>query len=222
MAQLLSFREAVEAVAACLDDDDLYRRYSWVYASEDVALRDALFFLSTDEDEEEEPVEDARGREMPAFAVEHKLVHYLEAATFADVLTVQKRQHSLSSLEDFAKALKHYHEEDAFLDLGGFVSGECASNAPIHGISRELFPEYDLQLVECPAQRVSDAARATAALLKINVGEALARCRQLPVSLGTRITGRQREQIEARFAELSLPLKRTTHRALAWLPPDRD
>lgn len=220
MPQLLTFREAIEALAACLDDDDLYRRYSWVYASEDIPLLDARFHLSTDADEEEDPVEDAVGREMPAFAVEHELLHYLEAATFVDVLTVQKGQQPLSSLEDFARALKHYHEEDAFLDLGGFASGQSASNPPVAGISREFYPEYDLQLVDCPAERVGDAARATAALLEINVGEALARCRQLPLSLGMRITGRRREEIEARFAALAPPLKRTTHRSLAWLPPD--
>lgn len=221
MPHLLSFCEAVETLAACLDDDDMYRRFSWVYASEDVPLHDAQFYLSSDEDECEDSVEDALGREMPAFAVANKLVHYLEAATFVSVLTVQKEQQPMSSLDDFAKALKHYHEEDAFLDHGHFASDDGTAKAPvIAGISRELFAEYDLQLVECPAHRVGDAARATAALLKINVGDALARCRQLPVSLGMRIGGREREQIEARFAALSLPLKRTTHRSLTWLPPD--
>lgn len=223
MPQLLSFCEAVETLAACIDDDDMYRRFSWVYASEDIPLHDARFYLSNDDDECEDPVEDALGREMPAFAVDHKLVHYLEAATFVSVLTVQKEQQPLSSLEDFAKALKHYHEQDAFLDLGHFASDDWSAKAPvIAGVSRELFAEYDLQLVDCAAHRVGDAARATAALLKINVGDALARCRRLPMSLGMRIGGREREQIEARFAALSLPLKRTTHRSLAWLPPEGD
>lgn len=223
MPQLLNFREAVEALAACLDDDDMYRRFSWVYASEDVPLHAARFYLSSDEDECEEPMADALGREMPAFAVANNLVHYLEAATFVSVLSVQKEQQPLSSLDDFAKALKHYHEEDAFLDLGHFASDDGSTKAPIiAGISRELFAEYDLELADCPAHRVGDAARPTAAVLKINVGDALARCRQLPMSLGMRIGGRDREQIEARFAALSLPLKRTTHRSLAWLPPDGD
>lgn len=218
MPRLLSLREAVETLADCLDDEDMYRRFSWVYASEDLPLHEARFYLSSDE-EEEDPVEDELGREMPEFAVAHKLTHYLEAATFVSVLTVQKEQQPLSSLDDFAKALTHYHEEDAFLDLGHFASADGSAKAPVvAGISRELFAEYDLSLDDCPADRVGDAARATAAVRKINVGAALALCRQLPVSLGTRIGGREREQIEERFSALSLPLKRTTHRSLAWLP----
>ncbi|MGJ7526688.1 DUF7716 domain-containing protein [Variovorax sp. GB1P17] len=223
MPQLLNLREAIDALAACHDDSDLYDRYTWVYASDDGPLRDARFYLSCDADEdeeEEETITDESGEDMPAFAVTHGLRHYLEAATFADVLTVQKQQQPLSVVEDYAVALTHYHEQDAFLDLGGFYSGECASNAPLPGISRELFAEYDLQLVACPAEHVGEAARATAALQQISVAQALALCRQLPLSLGVRVTGRERDRIEARFAALSLPLKRTTHRSLAWLPPE--
>jgi hypothetical protein len=223
MPRLLSLQQAVEALAACLDDDDVYRRYSWVYASEDVALLEASFYLSCDADEQDEQVTDALGREMPAFAVDHALAHYLEAATFVDVLTVQKEQKPLSSLEDFAKALTHYHAQDAFLDLGHFASGERTSMVPVvEGISTGFFAEYDLQLAHCPAQRVGDAARTTAAVRKINAAQALAFCRQLPVSLATRIGGREREQIEELFLALSLPLERTTHRSLAWLPPGED
>lgn len=218
--RLLNLREAIEALAACLDDSDLYDRYAWVYASDDDSLQDARFYLSCNADEEDDSTADEQGDDMPAFAVANGLRHYLEAATFADVLMVQKQQQPLSTLDDFATALAHYHEQDAFLDRGGFYSGECASNAPLPGISRELFAEYDLQLAACPAERVVDAGRATAALLEVNVAEALALCRQLPLSLGSRIGGRERERIEERFAALSLPLKRTTHRSLAWLPPD--
>lgn len=219
MALILTLREAIEALAACRDDSDVYARYSWVYASDAGSLLDAHFYLSCDE-EEQDAVEDALGREMPAFAVEHGLVHYLEAATFVDVLTVQKQQRPRSSLEDFAAALVHYHERDAFLDLGSFASGECTSEAPVAGISREFFAEYDLQLAACPAERVGEAARATAALLEINVAEALARCRRLPLPLGTRVDGRRQERIEERFNALSLSLVRTTHRSLAWQPAE--
>lgn len=220
MPRLLSLREAIEALAACHDDSDLHDRYVWVYASDDGPLRDARFYLSSHADEEEEPVADELDQDMPAFAVTHGLQHYLEAATFADVLTVQKRQQPLSGLEDYAVALAHYHDQDAFLDLGGFYSGECASNAPLPGISRELFAEYDLQLVACPAEHLGKAARAAAALLRINVAQALALCRQLPLSLGVRVTGSERDKIEECFAALSLPLKRTPHWSLAWLPPE--
>ncbi|QNK67962.1 hypothetical protein [Variovorax sp. PAMC26660] len=218
MQRLLSLREAIEALASSHDDSDLYDRYAWVYASDDGPLRDARFYLSCNADEEE-AITDELGEDMPAFAVTHRLRHYLEAATFADVLLVQKQQQPLSALEDYAVALAHYHDQDAFLDRGGFYSGECAANAPLPGISRELFAEYDLQLVTCLAEHVGEAARATAALRQINVAQALALCRQLPLSLGVRVTGRERDRIEERFAALSLPLKRTTHRSLAWLPP---
>lgn len=220
MSRLMNLREAIEALAACVDDTNLYERFSWVYARDSGELIDNRFFLSCNADEEEDPVEAEHGGEMPAYAAEHGLRHYLEAATFADVLSVQKTQRPLSTLEEFAAALKHYHEQDAFLDLGQFASGECAGNEPQAGISRELYAEYDLRLAECPPERVGEAARASAALLQINVAQALARCRQLPMSLGMRVDGRARDRIEAKFADLSLPLERTTHRSLAWLPPE--
>jgi hypothetical protein len=155
------------------------------------------------------------GEEHPAFAVEHGLVNYLEAATFADVLSVQKRLQPLSRLEDYAVALEHYAEQDAFLDPGKFCSGGDEPE-PLPGISRDLYAEYNLQLITCPADRIAVAARATAELLQIGVADALARCRRLPLVLGERIGARERNRIEARFAGISLPLQRTAHVSLAW------
>ncbi len=214
MRKRLSLRDAIETIAACHDDGDVWDRYCWVYVTDDVPLVDTKIHLSTREDEDD-PAIDEDGEEHPAFAMAHGLVSYLEAATFADVLSVQKRQQPLSRLEDYAAALEHYAEQDAFLDRGEFYSG---GNEPdlTPGLSRDLYAEYDLQLTACPAHRLLAAAKATADLLGINAAEALNRCRQLPLVLGERVDARERDRIEARFADIALPLQRTTHVSLAW------
>lgn len=214
MAKLLSLLDSIEAIAACHDDRDVWDRYSWVYVTDGVPLVKAQIYLSCSEDEIQ-PVVNEEGEEHPAFAVEHGLVTYLEAATFADVLSVQKRQQPLSQLEDYAAALEHYAEQDAFLDRGEFYTGDNEPQ-PLPGISRDLYAECDLHLMTCPADRIAAAARATAELLQIGVADALARCRRLPLVLGERIDARERDRIEARFASISLPLQRTTHVSFAW------
>ncbi|MFC5742671.1 DUF7716 domain-containing protein [Dyella tabacisoli] len=212
---LLSLQETIEAIAASCDDGDVWDRYAWVYVNKGDALIRQRFYLSSAEDEEDLLV-DENGESLPLFAAERDLHHYLEAATFADVLIVQKRQQPLSQLDDYAAALEHYHRQDAFRDLGDFHAG--TGDAPaLPGIARGLSTEFDLQLAECPAERVGDAARATASLLDIPIAEALARCRQLPLVLGERIDPQQCARIERAFAALSLSLRRTTYRALAWL-----
>lgn len=214
MAKLLSLLDSIGTIAACHDDRDVWDRHSWVYVTDGVPLVEAQIYLSSREDEME-PVLNKEGEEHPAFAIEHGLVAYLEAATFADVLSVQKRQQPLSQLEDYAAALEHYAEQDAFLDRGEFYRGGDEPE-PLPGISRDLYAEYDLQLMTCSADRIAAAARATAELLQIGVAEALARCRRLPLVLGERIDARERDRIEARFASISLPLQRTTHVSFVW------
>lgn len=214
MAKLLSLLDSIEAIAACHDDRDVWDHYSWVYTTDGVPLVDAQIYLSSREDETE-LVPNEEGEEHPAFAVEHGLVNYLEAATFADVLSVQKRQQPLSQLEDYATALEHYAEQDAFLDRGEFSSGGDEPQ-PLPGLSRDLYAEYDLQLMTCPTDRTTAAARTTAELLQIGVADALGRCRRLPLVLGERIDARERDRIEARFASISLPLQRTTHVSFVW------
>jgi hypothetical protein len=213
----MSLREAIEAIAACHDDGDVWDRYAWAYVDGDGPLATRQWYLSTAEDEEDHLV-DEFGEGLPAFAAERSMHHYLEAATFADVLGVQKRQRPASELADYARALEHYHRYDAFLDLGGFATGD--GDAPLHPeLSRGLHTEYDLSLAQCPAERAAEAARAVSAVLELPLGEALALCRQPPVDLGRRIDALACARIERRFAALSLPLLRRTYRALAWLPP---
>lgn len=214
MSKRLSLLDSIEAIAACHDDGDVWDRYSWVYVTDGVPLAEAQIYLSSSEDETD-LVADEDGEEHPAFAVAHGLVSYLEAATFADVLSVQKRQQPLSQLEDYAVALEHYAERDAFLDRGKFYSGGSEPE-PLPGLSTDIFAEYGLQLISCPADQLLAAARATAELLEINAAEALARCRRLPLMLGERVDARERERIEARFAGIALPLQRTAHVSLAW------
>lgn len=213
MPDLLTLRQTIEAIVACCDDGDVWDRYAWVYADGDDPL-DARFYLSSG-DEEDELLVDEDGEGLPPFAAEHALTHYLEAATFADVLIVQKRQRPMSTPEDYARALDFYHRRDAFLDLGE-ASESDIDEALRAGLSTGLFTEYDLVLATCPPERVGDAARTVANLFALSIAEALTLCRQLPLSLGRRVNRRDGEAIERRFSALGLPLQKTEHRALPW------
>ncbi len=206
MFKLKSFRETVEAIAACSDDRALWHRYVWVYVQGDTALLDSRFYLVTRDEEDEDD------RRVAEFGAQHDLSSCLEAATFADVLSVQKRQQPHSSLEDYAIALEHYSERDAFLEVPGGNDPKTAEP----GLARDLYAEYDLFLAECAPDQLSVAAREVSAILEINIASALEGCRALPLCLGERINGDQCMQIEARFTALSIPLQRVTHRSFPW------
>jgi hypothetical protein len=221
--KLLSLREVIEAIASCANDTDVWRRYAWVwvYGDGDGPIAAQRFFISTDEATLNES-----GDDRSAFAVEHHLFPYLEAATFAAVLSVQKAQKRLSDEADYARALEHYAHHDAFLDLGGSGAIDLSGAGAVDGhamesshLSRRLYREYDLTLEHCPAERAGEAARAVSALLGLPLREALALCRQPPVNLGQRIDATACEKIEHRFASLSLPLVRRTYHGLPWLQP---
>ncbi|KQQ55600.1 hypothetical protein ASF84_09675 [Pseudomonas sp. Leaf127] len=205
MFKLNSFRETVEAFAACSDDQALWRRYAWVYVQGDTALLDSRFYLGSNLDEDDE-------RRVSDFGARYGLSSCLEAATFADVLSVQKRQQPHSSLEDYASALEHYVEQDAFMEVPGADNPKAAEP----GLARELYAEYDLFLAECAPDQLSVAAREVSAVLGINIASALQGCRALPLCLGTRMTGDQCRQIEGRFSERSIPLQRVVHRSFPW------
>lgn len=206
MFKLKSFRETVEAIAECSDDRALWNQYVWVYVEGDTALLDSRFYLVSRDDEDEDE------RRVSEFRARHDLSSCLEAATFADVLSVQKRQQPHSSLEDYAIALEHYSEQDAFLEVPGGDEPKPAEP----GLARDLYAEYDLFMAECAPDQLSVAAREVSAILEINIASALEGCRALPLCLGERMTGDQCMQIEARFSALSIPLQRVTHRSFPW------
>jgi len=205
MFELNSFRETVEAIAACSDDRALWQRYAWVYVQGDTALLESRFYLVSNIDENDE-------RRILDFGDQYNLSPCLEAADFADVLCVQKRQQPHSSLEDYAIALEHYAQQDAFLEVPGGDDLKAAEP----GLARELYAEYDLFLAECAPDRLGVAAREVSAVLEINIATALQRCRALPLCLGERMTGDQCMQIKARFFALSVPLQEVTHRSFPW------
>ncbi len=205
MFKLKSFRETIEAIAACSDDQALWRRYAWVYVQGDAALLDSRFYLVSNLDQDDE-------RRVADFGDQHGLSSCLEAATFADVLSVQKRQQPHSSLEDYANALEHYVEQDAFKAVPGGDDPKAAEP----GLARDVYAEYDLFLAECVPEQLSVAAREVSAVLGINIASALQGCRALPLCLGTRLSGDQCLQIEGRFYARSVPLQRVAHRSFPW------
>lgn len=216
MIRLLDLRQTLDAFAACNDDDEVWGSFGWVHASGGNLL-EARFWLPPDE----ETAFDDDG-EVPAAARALGLSTYLEPATFADVLDVQKRQRPLSVLEDYARALEHYAEYDAFLQVEGI--DEALDAAPVAeqdaaraaGVGSGIFASFDLVLAACPDGQVKLVAQRAARLLEIPVGEALARCRALPLVLGERLDRRRAEAIDADFAALGVPLLVRGYKPFPW------
>lgn len=209
MFKLTSFRETVEAIAACSDDGDVWDTFAWVYVQGDAALLDSRFYLVSNRGDDDE-------RRVSEFGAHYDLSPYLEAATFADVLCVQKRQQPQSSLEDYAIALAHYAEQDCFLEVAG--GEEPKATEP--GLARDLYAEYDVFLAECAPEQLKVVARAVGAVLDVNIASALQCCRALPLCLAERISADQCRQIEARFSARSVALRRVTHRSFPWQSGD--
>jgi hypothetical protein len=206
MLDTLSFKEAIEAIAACGSDAAVWQRFSWVYVQGDQPLLESRFYLALSEDDEtfDDKVD---------MAAEQGLCTLLEAADFADVLSMQKRQQPLSSLEEYALAMAHYAEQDAFLE----VNPDYAPAAVVPpGLARDLYPEYDVHLAQCPPQLVGAAARVAAKVLQVDIATALRGCRALPLCLGERVGANRRGQIEEGFLPTGVPVQCTTYRSFAW------
>ncbi|MBD8571811.1 hypothetical protein IFT86_22595 [Pseudomonas syringae] len=127
-------------------------------------MLESRFYLVPNTDEDDE-------RRVLDLGDQYNLSPCLEAADFADVLCVQKRQQPNSSLEDYAIALEHYAQQDAFLEVPGGDDLKAAEP----GLARELYAEYDLFLAECAPDRLGVAAREVSAVLEINIATALQR-----------------------------------------------
>lgn len=215
MPALLALSHALEAIAACNDDRDVWERYGWVHAS-DGDEREAVFWLSEPDSGDDEPA-------VEAFVARHGLRMYLEAATFADVLAVQKRQHPLSTLDDYAQALAYYSEYDAFAQVEGIdealgeASAEAQQAARALGVGPGIFAAFDLVLAQCPAEKIKDAARLAAAVLGIPIGHALVACRLLPLRLGQDLARHRAATIAAQFQAAGICLDIRGHRAFPWM-----
>lgn len=166
----------------------MYQSFGWVHAT-DGDLLQARFWLPPDE---ETAFDD--DSEVPADARALGLSTYLEPATFADVLEVQKRQRPLSTLAEYAQALVHYHEYDAFQEVEGI----------------------DEALGEATAADRA-AAQRVAQLHEVPVGEALARCRALPLLLGQALDRNRAQAIKDEFEAIGAPVQVQGFKAFPWM-----
>lgn len=218
MTPLLTLRETLDAFAACNDEGHVHEAFGWVHATGEDPLQ-ARFCLPPDE---AAAFDDAGA--VPAAARALGLAPYLEPATFADVLDVQKRQCPLSTLQDYAQALAHYAEHDAFLQVEGVdeALGEADEDAwdAAHavGVGPGIFASFDLLLATCLPERVKPVAQQVARLLDWPVGKALAACRAGPLSLGEGLDRRRAAAIAAEFAALGAPLQVRGYKAFPWMP----
>jgi len=217
MIALLDLRRTLEAFAACNDDHDVWASFGWVHATDDDLLQ-ARFWLPADDD----AAFDDDG-EVPEAAQALGLSTCLEPATFADVLDVQKRQRPLSSLHDYAEALAYYAEYDAFLQVDGVdeALGEAGAAeqaaARAAGVGSGIFAAFGLTLEGCADEQIKVAAQRVAHLLDIPVGEALARCRTLPLVLGEALDRRRAQAIKDDFDAIGARVQVRGFKPFPWM-----
>ncbi len=196
MIELLDLQQTLHAFAACNDDDEVWNAFGWVMASNEDLLAARLWLPSSSD----EALDDDGERSAASAAM--GLFPYLEPATFADVLDVQKRQRPLSSLQDYAQALAYYAEYDAFQQVEGIdeALGEAGAEEQVEareaGVGAGIFASFDLTLKACSEGQIKAAAQRVARLLEMPVGEALARCRALPLVLGEALDRRRAQAIK--------------------------
>ncbi|HEL4832207.1 TPA: hypothetical protein UN269_002134 [Stenotrophomonas maltophilia] len=217
MIELLDLQQTLHAFAACNDEDAVYASFGWVHAT-DGDLLQAGFWLPADEEAAFDDDSD-----VPARARALGLSSYLEPATFADVLDVQKRQRPLSTLADYAQALAYYAEYDAFQQVEGIdealgeAGAEEQAEAREAGVGAGIFASFDLCLVACPADQLKAAAQRVARLLEIPVGEALARCRALPLVLGEALDRRRAQAIKDQFEAIGATVQVHGFKSFPWM-----
>ena len=217
MIELRDLQQTLHAFAACNDDHAVYQSFGWVHAT-DGDLLQARFWLPPDEETAFD--DDSEG---PADARALGLSTYLEPATFADVLEVQKRQRPLSSLAEYAQALVHYHEYDAFQEVEGIdeALGEATAAdraaARDAGVGAGIFASFDLQLLACADDQLKATAQRVAHLHEVPVGEALARCRALPLVLGQALDRNRAQAIKDEFEAIGATVQVQGFKAFPWM-----
>ena len=217
MIELLDLQQTLHAFAACNDDDEVYSSFGWVHATNGDLLQ-ARFWLPPDEDAAFDD-----DSEVPADAGALGLSTYLEPATFADVLDVQKRQQPLSTLADYARALAYYAEYDAFQQVEcidealGEATAEDQAEARNAGVGKGIFASFDLVLSGCPEVQIRAAAQRVARLLEIPVGEALARCRALPLLLGEALDRNRAQVIKDQFDAIGATVQVHGFKPFPWM-----
>ena len=217
MIELLDLEQTLLAFAACNDDHDVFASFGWVHAT-DGDLLQARFWLPPDE---ETAFDD--DSEVPAEARALGLTTYLEPATFADVLDVQKRQHPLSTLAEYAQALAYYHEYDAFQQVEGIdealreATAEAQAAARAVGVGAGIFASFDLQLLACAEEQLKATAQAVAHLHEVPVGQALARCRALPLLLGQALDRNRAQAIKDDFEAIGATVQVHAFKPFPWM-----
>lgn len=217
MIELLDLRQTLHAFAACNDDDEVWNAFGWVMASDEDLLAARLWLPSSSD----EALDDDGERSAASAAM--GLFPYLEPATFADVLDVQKRQRPLSSLQDYAQALAYYAEYDAFQQVEGIdeALGEAEAAEQVAaraaGVGTGIFASFDLTLRACPQGQIKAAAQRVARLLEIPVGEALACCRALPLVLGKALDRRRAQAFKDDFTAVGATLQVQGFKPFPWM-----
>lgn len=217
MIELRDLQQTLHAFAACNDDDEVWHAFGWVMASDEDLLAARLWVPSSSD----EALDDDGERSAASAAM--GLFPYLEAATFADVLDVQKRQRPLSSVQDYAQALAYYAEYDAFQQVEGIdealgeATAEDQTEARNAGVGTGIFASFDLVLSACPEGQIKAAAQRVARLLEIPVGEALARCRALPLVLGEVLDRNRAQVIKDQFDAIGATVQVHGFKPFPWM-----
>ncbi len=139
------------------------------------------------------------------------------------MLDVQKRQRPLSTLAAYAQALAYYHEYDAFQQVEGIDEALGEATAADQAAAREagvgagIFASFDLQLLACADEQLKATAQAVAHLHEVPVGEALARCRALPLLLGEALDRNRAQAIKDQFEAIGATVQVHGFKPFPWM-----
>lgn len=75
MSELITLREAIDAITEAFDDGDGWDRYRWVYIRGTITESSCRLYLSHLGDEDDALIAD-HGEALPEFAAQHELSHF--------------------------------------------------------------------------------------------------------------------------------------------------
>ena len=107
-----SFEQLIEMakVDKGLDRQDIYYHKNKSLKESDFILVPDTAYLKEDE------VVLMDGEEVPKIVIDKGMDYYYDPNQFEDVISFQYEKNHQSTVDDYIKALKHYHEKDDFLD----------------------------------------------------------------------------------------------------------
>jgi len=115
MKNVYSFEQLIEMAKV---EEGLERKDIYYYKKKKKkSLEESDFMLISDVAYlEEDEIVLIDGEEVPKIVIDKGMSYYYDPNQFEDVISFQYEKDHRSTIDDYIKALDHYHEKDDFLD----------------------------------------------------------------------------------------------------------